>query len=34
MPELDLTKEWLKYADNDLIVARHLIEDMHPKQTA
>ncbi|MDR0486265.1 MAG: HEPN domain-containing protein [Elusimicrobiota bacterium] len=33
MPELDLTKEWLKYADNDLIVARHLIEDMHPKQT-
>ncbi|MDR1469014.1 MAG: HEPN domain-containing protein [Spirochaetaceae bacterium] len=25
--------EWLRYAMGDLLAARHMIEDMHPKQT-
>ncbi|GMO42217.1 MAG: HEPN domain-containing protein [Treponemataceae bacterium] len=33
MPEIDLVKEWLRYANNDLISARHLFEDLYPKQT-
>jgi HEPN domain-containing protein len=33
MPEIDLIKEWLRYAGNDLIVARHSFEDLYPKQT-
>ncbi|GMO21266.1 MAG: HEPN domain-containing protein [Spirochaetaceae bacterium] len=33
MPEIDLIKEWLRYANNDLISARHLFEDLYPKQT-
>ena len=28
-----LTDEWLRYAKNDLIVAKHSFEDLHPKQT-
>ena len=30
---LELTKEWFKFAHNDLISARHLFEDLYPKQT-
>ena len=33
MTTLDLAKEWLKYSQNDLISARHLYEDLYPKQT-
>jgi len=33
MTTLDLAKEWLNYSQNDLISARHLYEDLHPKQT-
>ena len=29
----NLIDEWLRYANNDLIVARHSFEDLHPKQT-
>jgi len=25
--------EWLRYAHNDLVVAEHCFEDLHPKQT-
>lgn len=28
-----LVNEWLRYANNDLIVARHSFEDLNPKQT-
>ena len=28
-----LIEEWLRYAKNDLIVAKHSFEDLHPKQT-
>ncbi|MDR3020143.1 MAG: HEPN domain-containing protein [Treponema sp.] len=28
-----IVKEWLRYAQNDLIVAKHCFEDLHPKQT-
>ncbi|GHV85676.1 nucleotidyltransferase [Spirochaetia bacterium] len=28
-----IAKEWLRYADNDLIVAKHSFHDLHPKQT-
>jgi len=31
--ESNLTDEWLRYANNDLIVAKHSFEDLHPKQT-
>ena len=30
---INLTEEWLRYAKNDLIVAKHSFEDLHPKQT-
>ena len=33
MTTLDLAMEWLKYSQNDLISARHLYEDLYPKQT-
>jgi HEPN domain-containing protein len=33
MPEIDLIQEWLRYANNDLITAKHMFEDVHPKQT-
>ena len=32
MNDNDLVKEWFKYSQNDLISARHLFEDLHPKQ--
>jgi HEPN domain-containing protein len=33
MSENSIADEWLRYAQNDLIVAKHCIEDLHPKQT-
>jgi HEPN domain-containing protein len=33
MPNNDFAIEWLRYAANDLIVARHSFEDLYPKQT-
>ena len=29
----DMADEWLLFANNDLISARHLFEDLYPKQT-
>jgi HEPN domain-containing protein len=33
MTVFDMAKEWLRYAAGDLLAARHMIEDMYPKQT-
>ena len=33
MSDIKLVHEWLKYSQNDLISAKHLYEDLHPKQT-
>jgi HEPN domain-containing protein len=33
MSDSQIIKEWLRYAHNDLIVAHHSFEDLHPKQT-
>ena len=33
MSGLEIIKEWLRYAHNDLIVAKHCLENLHPKQT-
>jgi len=33
MSEPDIVKEWFRYAQNDLIVAKHCFEDLYPKQT-
>jgi HEPN domain-containing protein len=33
MPDKYFIEEWLRYAKNDLIVAHHVFEDLHPKQT-
>lgn len=33
MSEFELVKEWFRFAANDLIVARHCYQDLHPKQT-
>jgi len=33
MSELNIIDEWLRYALNDLIVAKHCFNDLHPKQT-
>jgi len=33
MSDIRLVHEWLKYSQNDLISAKHLYEDLHPKQT-
>jgi len=33
MSDIKLVYEWLKYSQNDLISAKHLYEDLHPKQT-
>ena len=33
MSDIKLIYEWLKYSQNDLISAKHLYEDLHPKQT-
>ena len=29
----NIADEWFRYANNDLIVAKHCFEDLHPKQT-
>jgi hypothetical protein len=34
MLDKDLLADWLRHAVNDLIVARHSFEDLHPKQVA
>jgi len=31
--QVNLSDEWLRYAQNDLIVAKHSFEDLNPKQT-
>jgi HEPN domain-containing protein len=33
MPNRDLLVDWMRHAANDLISARHLFEDLYPKQT-
>lgn len=33
MSDINLVHGWLKYSQNDLISAKHLYEDLHPKQT-
>ena len=33
MTALDLAKEWLRYAKSDLNTAKHMFEDVHPKET-
>ncbi|MDR1869427.1 MAG: nucleotidyltransferase domain-containing protein [Treponema sp.] len=33
MSDSKLIQEWLKYSQNDLISARHLFDDLYPKQT-
>ena len=33
MSDLEIIKEWLRYAHNDLIVAKHCLENLYPKQT-
>jgi len=32
MSDINLVREWLKYSLNDLISAKHLYEDLHPRQ--
>jgi HEPN domain-containing protein len=32
MSEVSLARDWLQFAHNDLISARHLFEDLYPKQ--
>jgi len=33
MHAIDLAKEWLKYSKSDLFTARHMFEDVYPKET-
>lgn len=33
MNTYDLAKEWLKYAKSDLNTAKHMFEDVYPKET-
>ena len=33
MSDYKIVAEWLRYAQNDLVVAKHCLEDLHPKQT-
>jgi len=33
MTTLDLAKEWLRYAKSDFNTARHMFEDVYPKET-
>ena len=33
MSDIKLVLEWLKYSQNDLISAKHLYNDLYPKQT-
>ena len=32
MSDFNLVHEWLKYSQNDLVSAKHLFEDLYPKQ--
>ena len=32
MSDYRIVIEWLRYAQNDLVVAKHCIEDLYPKQ--
>jgi HEPN domain-containing protein len=32
MNDINIVKEWFRYSHNDLISARHLFEDLYPKQ--
>jgi HEPN domain-containing protein len=32
MSDSNLVQEWLKYSQNDIISAKHLFEDLYPKQ--
>jgi HEPN domain-containing protein len=34
MSDPKIVKEWFQFAQNDLISARHLFEDLYPKQSA
>ena len=33
MNGIELVREWFKFAENDLLTARHIFENMYPKQT-
>jgi len=33
MSDIKLVQEWFKYSQNDLTSARHLFEDLYPKQS-
>ncbi|MCL2197097.1 MAG: HEPN domain-containing protein [Treponema sp.] len=33
MSDSKLVQEWINYSQNDLISAKHLFDDLHPKQT-
>jgi HEPN domain-containing protein len=33
MSDTKLVQEWFKYSENELISARHLFHDLHPKQS-
>jgi len=33
MTTLDLAKEWLRYAKSDLNTAKHMFNDVNPKET-
>jgi HEPN domain-containing protein len=33
MPGKEFSTEWIRHAENDLIVARHVFNDLYPKQT-
>jgi HEPN domain-containing protein len=33
MTALDLAKEWLRYAKSDLNTAKHMFNDVHPRET-
>ena len=33
MPGKDLLLDWIRHSANDLISARHLFDDLYPKQT-
>jgi len=33
MSDYRIAAEWLRYARNDLVVAKHCIEDLYPRQT-
>jgi HEPN domain-containing protein len=33
MSAVDLAREWLKYSKSDLVTAKHMFEDVYPKET-